>query len=62
MNPHFLEGGPYYLAREVADFLRVSLDTVYRLTRSGALKGRRISENRVIYSQADVDAFLESRS
>ena len=45
---------------EVADLLRVSSMTVYRLIKSGELRAARIGKSYRI-SEDDVDAYLESR-
>jgi excisionase family DNA binding protein len=45
---------------EVADLLRVSAMTVYRLIKSGELRAARIGKSYRI-SEDDVDAYLESR-
>jgi excisionase family DNA binding protein len=45
---------------EVADQLRVSSMTVYRLIRSGELRAARIGKSYRI-READVDAYLEAR-
>jgi excisionase family DNA binding protein len=45
---------------EVAEQLRVSTMTVYRLIKSGELPAARIS-NSYRLREADVDAYLESR-
>jgi excisionase family DNA binding protein len=45
---------------EVADHLRVSSMTVYRLIKSGELRAARIGRSYRI-SEDDVDAYLESR-
>lgn len=45
---------------EVADQLRVSSMTVYRLIKSGELRAARIGKSYRI-TEADVDAYLEAR-
>ena len=45
---------------EVADLLRVSSMTVYRLIKSGELRAARIGKSYRI-SEDDVDAYLQSR-
>ena len=45
---------------EVADHLRVSAMTVYRLIKSGELRAARIGKSYRI-SEDDVDAYLQSR-
>lgn len=45
---------------EVAEMLRVSSMTVYRLIKSGELRAARIGKSYRI-SEADVDAYLEAR-
>lgn len=45
---------------EVAELLRVSSMTVYRLIKSGELRAARIGKSYRI-SEADVDAYLEAR-
>ena len=46
-------------ADEVAELLRLSKPTVYRLFRSGDLKGRRYSARLIRFAKADVLAFME---
>lgn len=51
--------GPLMTVAEVADSLRVSTMTVYRLIKSGALPAIRVGKNYRI-RQHDLDAYLAS--
>jgi excisionase family DNA binding protein len=52
-------------AREVAELLNVSSETILRYTRRGELRGYRLpgtARGRLRYRRADVEAWLETRS
>ena len=51
---------PLLTVREVADTMRVSTMTVYRLIRDGAMPAIRVGKHFRLRSE-DVDAFLDAR-
>jgi excisionase family DNA binding protein len=51
----------YLTQEEVAEELRVSVDTVTRWIKSGQLVGYRISRNAYRIKRQDLDAFMEAR-
>ena len=54
-------GGPLLTVAEVADILRVSNMTVYRLIKGGQLSAIRVGKNYRI-RQGDLDAYLQAGS
>ena len=53
------EGTPkLYTIQEAAKFLRTSLPTLWRIRREGQISFFRVG-NKPLFSQADLDAFLE---
>jgi excisionase family DNA binding protein len=54
--------GPLLTAREVADLLDVSTETVLRWTRNGRLPGFRLPSGQLRYSAETLDAWLADRS
>ncbi len=57
---------PYLNSQEAADILRISIRTLERMRVEGTgpkyLKAGAGTRSRVLYRQADLDAWLESRS
>ncbi|UMG94152.1 helix-turn-helix domain-containing protein [Nocardioides sp. TF02-7] len=47
-------------ANDVAAYLRVPLHTVYRLHRSGRLRGMPVTAKNLRWRRADVDAYLSA--
>lgn len=49
------------LRQEVADMLRVSVRTVDRLRRKGAIRAFSVHGTRVVFEQGEVARYIESR-
>jgi excisionase family DNA binding protein len=47
-----------YSTKEVAEFLRISRQTLYRIRLDGVLSFRRVG-GRVVFTQQDLDEFLD---
>lgn len=54
--------GPLLTAREVADMLGVSAETVLRWTRRGELPAIRLPGGAIRYREADLEEWLAARS
>jgi len=59
-GPKLANEYPLLTVREVADTMRVSTMTVYRLIRDGAMPAIRVGKHFRLRSE-DVDAFLDAR-
>jgi len=54
--------GPLLTARQVAELIGVSSETVLRWTRRGDLPAIRLPRGALRYREADIDAWLEARA
>lgn len=54
-----MENKILYTPKQIADFLQLDIDTIYRYLNSGKLKGQKIGASIWRVSQEDLDNFIK---
>lgn len=51
---------PIYTIREAAEYLRLAPSTLYRFIESGILPHHRFGVKKIIFTQSDLDEFIDN--